>query len=104
MTNHNQHYVPVGQCPACGGWHTSPLVCPAQLSNAGASYPLVDEVEVLRSRLAEAVELLREARDDVVEASNHTHKPHAVAYYKDQIARIDAFLASDSPPHRENDA
>ena len=31
-----------GQCSACGGWHTSPLACPAQLSNAGASYPLHD--------------------------------------------------------------
>lgn len=56
-----------------------------------------DEILALRKRLAEATELLREARDDVVEASNHTYKPHAVAYYKEQIACIDAFLTPKEP-------
>ena len=31
-----------GQCFLCGGWHTNPHACPAQVSNAGASQPLHD--------------------------------------------------------------
>lgn len=55
---------------------------------------LKDFVRVMSER-DEAVRLLWGARDDVVEAANRrTHKPHAVAYYKDQLARIDAFLAA----------
>ena len=102
----------------CGSWHhryglperfseiKDALMDAGVLNNETGNLPiraiakLVEQRDALRSRLAEAererdeaVELLRESRDDVAEASNRTHKPHAVAYYKEQLASIDAFLA-----------
>jgi septal ring factor EnvC (AmiA/AmiB activator) len=58
------------------------------------------ELDRLRRELAEARELLREARDDVAECANHTHKPPAVEFYRNQLAAIDAFLAAEKEGER----
>ncbi len=49
--------------------------------------------EELAARLAEATEIIREARDDVAEIAGNQCKAHRIASYAADLARIDAWLA-----------
>jgi hypothetical protein len=60
-------------------------------------YVRATDYDALATRLAEAVAIIREGRDDIAEILGQQSKAHRIAQYTADLARIDAFLrATDS--------